>query len=71
MLEVFPDVYFAHMSTKVKLLVEQATADFARRGRDMDDAQLWEVARADFQLQAEMETLDAGFIKDDLQSWET
>lgn len=55
----------------MKLLVEQATADFARRGRDMDDAQLWEVARADFQLQAEMETLDAGFIKDDLQSWET
>ena len=67
---MFPDVYFAHMSTKVKLLVEQVIADFARRGRDMDDAQLWEFAGADAQFQAEVEALDAGFIKDDLCSWE-
>lgn len=59
-----------HLAPSQDALIEQAIADFARRVRDVDDAQLWEVAGADSQFQAEMETLDVEFIRDDLRSWE-
>lgn len=52
-------------------LVEQAIAELARRVRDTDDARLWQQARDDDDFRVEARQIDAEFLIDDLDAWES